>query len=513
MSSTVEGLERGVIGTDKTIQRMHRLVALGKLDPTIQKIATWIRLGVPKDVRASTKLAADAIFNWVQKHGLFQRDPFQIEKIEHPIEAMRPIIEARKAGTYTGPALFVGDCDTMAGVYTASLLGVLGFQYSFETAKVDPDRPDEFSHVWVSARIGNEWYPLDPSTRGAYPGWRPPVKPEQFKRWPEGPIEDVVKGSDMSAFNSGMGDNGEDEGGDEPVIENNDSPLTGVDAEYAQDYIGYGIPRDFGSGPGVIPPGNFESLQLLPPHDTQIPAADLERDMHLLKAAPRLDPSERIQSLAGQPNDHGNPYYRGGGRQPYIKVERKMYPPGSRWNEPYGKDTIRYQKTDKYISVKSPETPERRVEVKMDQPMLIRRRNVMTPPQRIPFGAMDGMGDIDPNTGIMTFGSTPAPTATQTAAATAGTSVWDSILGAFSSVAKAAGTIVPSVLQSKTAQAVASATNRLAGSNVLTAGQLTNPTPWYKNPVTIGLGLATLGGLGYVVIKMRPGMGGRRRRR
>jgi hypothetical protein len=525
MSTVVEDLRRGVVGTKDTLERMHKLVALGKLDPTMQKIATWIRLQVPGDRRGSTKATADAVFYWVQKHGIFQRDPFQIEKIEHPIESMRPVIEARKAGTYKGPGLFVGDCDTIAGVYTATLLGILGFQYAFETAKVDPDRPDEFSHVWDAALIGGEWYPLDPSTKGAYPGWRPPVSGSKFARWPEKPIETVVKASDLS----GMGDS---------------NPLAGVDAQYAKDYIGYGVPKDFGAGPGVIPPGNFEDLQLLAPHDTQIPDADMDPDMHLLKAAPRLDPAERIQNIDGHPNDHGNPYYRAEGAQPYFKVNDSPYPPGSRWNGKVGIDQTRYVKPGNYVKVKSAESPERQVEVQMGQPMLLRRRTVMTTPRRVPYGAMEGMGDEDmpdPSSGdepsgfvtslpsssssssddwkssLVTSVDAPKPTVTPTpaakatpttqAAAAAGGSVWDAI----SSVFKSVGSVVPASLQAKAAQAVSKATNGLVGSNVLGVTQ-TAPTPWYFNPFVLGGGALTLGGIAYVVMKSRPGSGRRRRR-
>jgi hypothetical protein len=531
VSSTIEGLERGVAGTSKTIDKMHRLVQLGKLDPTMQKIATWIRLSVPDDKRGKTKATADAIFKFVKEHGIFQSDPFQIEKIEHPIESMRPVIEARAKGAYRGRALFVGDCDTIAAVWPATLLGVLGFQYAFETAKVDASRPDEFSHVWVAARMpDNSWYPLDPSTEGAYPGWRPPVTDDRFKRWPEGPIEDVVRGADMSSF--GMGDDGVESPEDGIT---NESPMADVDAAYPEDFIGYPIPKDFGAGPGVIPPGNFDDLQLLPPHETQIPAADLEPDMHFLKAAPTLEPAERVREIAGQPNDHGNPYYRGPGPQPYYKIERQPYPPGSIWNDPIGQDTVRYVDADEYVKVKSAESPEMKVEVKMGQPMLIRRRrSVMTPPARVPYGALNGMGDEDmPDpvqpgddwqstlvTSIDTSSSTPPPTIktnlaitpTKTAAATpsgaaaasAGGSVWDAI----GSVFKAAGTVVPSVLQSNLAKTVANATNKLAGRQVVQVG----PTvAWYKDPILLGLGLAALGGAGYVIYKMRPGVGRRRR--
>jgi hypothetical protein len=519
VSSTVEGLERGVVGTQATLEKMHKLVALGKLDPTFQKIATWIRLSVPTDRRGATKETADAVFRWCSDHGVFQRDPFQIEKIEHPIEAMRPIIQARAAGTYKGKGLFVGDCDTFA-IVTATLLGVLGFQYAFEVAKVDADRPDEFSHVWTSALVepDHQWYSLDSSTKGAYPGWKPPVAANLLARFPEHPIETVVKGADMSSWNSSNGGLGDDD--------RNDSPMKGVDAEYAEDYIGYGIPKDFGDGPGIIPDANFDQLQLLPPNDTQIPSADLQPDMHILKAAPGLEPAERIRKIFGQPDDHGNPYYRGAGRQPYYKVNDQPYPPGSPWNGDIGVDSVRYVRTNQYIKKFSPETPEMKVEVQMGQPMLIRRRSVMATPRQIPYGSMSGMGDEDmpnptppPDTSTWDDSSfvgsltTPTPTVKAAAPATtpqqasaqaAGSSVWDSISAAF----KAVGTVAPAAMQSSLAKSVVNATNKLAGKPVVAVGV----TSWYTNPFVIGGTLLALGGAAFVFMKSRPGIGSRRRR-
>jgi hypothetical protein len=535
MSSTVEGLDRGVSGTSATLEKMHKLVALGKLDPTIQKIATWIRLSVPQDRRGKTTDTADAIFQWTKDHGIFQSDPFQIEKIEHPIEAMRAVIESRQNGSYSGPGLFVGDCDTFA-VFVASLGGVLGFQYAFETAKVDASRPDEFSHVWTSLLVNGDWYPLDSSTPGAYPGWRPPVAPELLARWPEHPIEDVVGRSEMSSMNRGLGD-----------ADNNASPLADVDAAYPKDYVAYGIPRDFGAGPGVIPVANFDNIQLLPPHETQIPDADLQPDMHFLKAAPLVNPSERIQSIAGQPDDHGNPYYNTkGGVPPYYKVQRQFYPPGSRWNGPMGEDTVRYVKTGAYVKVKSGESPERQVRTNMGQPMTLKRRNVMVTPRRVPYGAMEGYGMGDDVPGIVTSLDTPsdstspevaattaqtsAPTSdwqstlvtnnqvaaptptsaaksspTASAAAAGGTSVWDSISAAF----KAVGTVAPVALQSSLAQSVINATNKLAGKQVLAPG---TTVPWYLNPVTLGALALIGGGAWYITSKSRPGSRRSRRR-
>jgi hypothetical protein len=516
MSSTVEGLDRGVMGTAATIEKMHRLVALGKLDPTLQKIASWIRLQVPGDRRGKTTATADAIFAFCRDHGVFQSDPFQIEKIEHPIEAFRAVIQAKNAGTYRGPGLFIGDCDTFA-IVTATLGGILGFQYAFETAKVDASRPDEYSHVWTDLLVEGNWYALDSSTQGAYPGWKPPVGENMLKLWSEHPIENVVKGSDMRSLNGGL-------------LGDQTSPLASVDTAYPQDYVGYGIPKDFGAGPCVIPEPNFDSMELLPPHETQIPDADLRPDMHLLKAAPTLDPSERIQSIAGYPNDHGNPYYKTSERQPYYKVERQPYPPGSPWNGKLGQDTTRFVRTGAHIKIKSAESPERQVRTKIMQPMMVKRRtNVMVTPRRIPFGVMEGygMGDedmpdpIQPSSGswtdsLVTSLDTPktttvaptkaaAATPTTQNAAAAGSSVWDAV----SSVFKAAGSIAPSVMQTKLAQTVVNATNKLAGKSVVGVQQV---TPWYANPFILGAGLVVLGGGTYVLLKSRTGSSRRRRR-
>lgn len=199
---SVENLQRGYSGTSGTVEKMHRLAEQGKLDPTIQKIANWIRLGIKGDHFGSSRAVADAIFHWVRRNGIFQRDPFQIEKIEHPLASMRPVVEARQAGKYDGPAVFQGDCDQFA-IWVASLGGVLGFQYAFETAKVDASRPDEFSHIWAALLVGNEWVPLDASTPGARPGWRPPVSPDKLKRWEEKHIEEALG---MSGLGNGRKD-------------------------------------------------------------------------------------------------------------------------------------------------------------------------------------------------------------------------------------------------------------------------------------------------------------------
>jgi hypothetical protein len=185
-----ETLERGYGGTAKTIGRMHELVQRAKLNPAVQQIATWIRLSAGGDRRGSTRATADAVFDWVKRHGVFQRDPFQVEKLEDLLASAKPVITARQQNLYSGPGIFAGDCDTFA-LWVAALGGILGFQYAFETAKVDASRPDEFSHVWSALLVNGQWVAYDASTASSSAGWRPPVPPEKFKRWSERNIDEV----------------------------------------------------------------------------------------------------------------------------------------------------------------------------------------------------------------------------------------------------------------------------------------------------------------------------------
>jgi len=499
--STIEGLERGVRGTKKTLDKMHRLVALGKLDKTMQRIATWIRLQVPSDRRASTTAVLDAIFWWIKKHGIFQRDPFQIEKIEHPIAAMQPIIEARVAKKYKGPGLFVGDCDTIAGVYTAALLGILGFQYAWETAKVDLQRPDEFSHVWVAARVNGDWYALDPSTASAKPGWRPPVAPELFARWPEGPIEDVVGGKGMSGLNgfhrNGLGQEVED------VVTSNPQ-----EEFYPSEEYGYGIPKSFGpdGAEGLIPVSDAANMQLLPPHDTEIPESDLQPGLKYIKASKGKNPSRRIVHLKGQPDDHGPPYYRRGD-QPYTKIENQPYPPGSPWNGNLGRDVRRFWKAGPTVQEQQPGTPERQVRIVMEQPMGIRRRAVvvMQNPTRVPAG-MGAEGEEWKSTLVTSLDSEPAKAATD-----AGNSVLNTVTGALAEAAKVAGAVVTAKVEAKYAAAVANATNKVAGAPVAqvqmmpVSSKSILSSPWFW----LGSGVTALAA-GYVLFKSRSRSRGRR---
>jgi hypothetical protein len=452
-----ENLKRGYVGTAKTVERMHELAARSKLDPTLQRIATWIRLSVPEDYRGSSKATADAVFAWVRDHGVFQRDPFQIEKIEDTLASMQPVLEARKSGAYKGPALFTGDCDSYS-VWVAALGGVLGYQYAFETAKVDAQRPDEFSHIWAALLVDGNWYALDPSTPGVVPGWRPQVPANRFKRWPEKPIEEI----NMSGMN-GHGLNGVGDGDHNKVLPGN--------------YYGYGIPRSFNNlEDPFIPwtgPGDIDELV---PGETAVPRGDMEADLYYTKRVPVEGPSHRIGDYADivsrRPNyveDRGTnistefPYPED---HPALNDKRLLLPE---------------QEHDYYFMSGQRIPVERRVEITMG-----------------PFS------DAPEDVGFYGMGDTPA-SLTSMIQAEVQEGATKSVLDVVGDVFKELVGLLPGVaqeeldkLQDKYTGTVEDASGRVVES---VAPPPAAAHPWYENPLVIAGGVVGIGGLAYLVMR------------
>lgn len=68
--------------------------------------------------------------------------------------------------------LGIGDCDCFH-MYGACLLWALGIPCSLVTVSADPERPWEFSHVYLASYWNGVRTPLDIS-HGDYPGWEAP---------------------------------------------------------------------------------------------------------------------------------------------------------------------------------------------------------------------------------------------------------------------------------------------------------------------------------------------------
>lgn len=108
---------------------------------------------------------------------LHTKDPRKwnvVETIIRPADQAM-LIESRGQG--------VEDCDGFTN-YGACILTALGIPCTLATVAAEPDRPREFTHIYVVAYVNGERIPMDMS-HGPYPGWECPHG--RIKEWPVNP--------------------------------------------------------------------------------------------------------------------------------------------------------------------------------------------------------------------------------------------------------------------------------------------------------------------------------------
>lgn len=160
----------GAAGTEATIAAMQQLAKQGSVHPEVIDLARQIVKHVPsKDYKGEAK----ALFKWVKRFVKYRMDPRTMETVQHPYE--------------TALVQGAGDCDDHATLLVALALA-LGHGGSFRTVKADPDRPDEYSHVYavIGIREGASatWYPADTTVASSSFGWEPPSPPViEYRDW------------------------------------------------------------------------------------------------------------------------------------------------------------------------------------------------------------------------------------------------------------------------------------------------------------------------------------------
>ncbi len=465
-------MARGYHGTSRTIDLMHKLVQQAKLDPTMHRIATWIRASVPGDARGSTKKTAEAIFSFVKRHGLFQRDQFQVERIEHPISSMQSLVKARQAGIDTNGKLFAGDCDQFA-IWVATLGGILGFQYAFETSKSDAGRPDEFSHVWSALLVGPDWIAYDASTPQSFPNWRPPISgPDKFKRWAEKEIEGTL-GDTMTA----------------PFM---------VPAEY----FGANDPT-INDGPPEVMDNDPGQLVMMVTPEPAIPQAEIAGDLPIVDKYPEPQAQDRASLIF---DDDTGPRYVEKPMGSRYGLQTRPYPARSLWNRQRVSRSDRAPAGPAAYYKEQPSTvPSKEVTVAGATPITIVRegdrkrvvrRNLRSQVViRRPEMRPAGVGAI----------SLPADAVVPTAAAanagvtavTASKSVWDTL----SDVVKAAAPATSAAVLARYAPTVANATNNVAGSQVVTPQTYVGKPFFMQTWFLAGMALIVAGGAAVVLLK------------
>lgn len=155
-------------GTAATMKPARELVSDGIVDPRVRELAVSYCLGLaPNDELGEMR----AVFNGALRDFRFIKDPIGWQLLQPP----GGIVDTRS-----------GNCASLNLVLLPSLLGSIGYPSRAVTIKADPDRPSEFSHVYIEAQTSDgQWIPFDIARSNPQFG----VAPEAdrywaIKRWP-----------------------------------------------------------------------------------------------------------------------------------------------------------------------------------------------------------------------------------------------------------------------------------------------------------------------------------------
>jgi hypothetical protein len=171
----------GSLGTAQTISAMRKMVKVytpevvaalrsrvttGKRDMRVRQIIGNIIENCPSKDHGCY---AEALYVFARDKVRYAFDPVGVEYVEDPI---RIATESR-----------IADCDSIAAML-ATFYEAIGLPSRFVTIKADPERPNEYSHVYLQVRIPRRgWVAADPTQPDKYFGWEPP---QHFPRtyWP-----------------------------------------------------------------------------------------------------------------------------------------------------------------------------------------------------------------------------------------------------------------------------------------------------------------------------------------
>lgn len=145
------GMPDGGDGTRETLKLMRDLVRQGKRDPYIRDFAAdIIRECPPRDWRCEI----ETLWMWVANNVRYTMDATDLETLSDA------------SGTI---ARGYGDCDDMS-VLLATLLEATGHRARIVAGG---RQYGCYDHVWVEARCGTGWIPVDASEAQRGFGWRP----------------------------------------------------------------------------------------------------------------------------------------------------------------------------------------------------------------------------------------------------------------------------------------------------------------------------------------------------
>lgn len=167
----------GLPGTRNTVDHVGRLIREGASDFYVRQKAIDILLA--RRIPAKDYLGEiNALFQWVQRHVRYTRDPFRVEVLHSP----RRMLELR-----------AGDCDDMT-ILLGALVKSVGHPVRIVLTGPDALRPDLFSHIYLEAQHRGQWIPLD-ATMPYSMGWSPRAPVRQVVSIEEEPINDHTASS------------------------------------------------------------------------------------------------------------------------------------------------------------------------------------------------------------------------------------------------------------------------------------------------------------------------------
>lgn len=192
-ASSAVPLLHGESGTQQTVSFAQRLVDSAVKDPFVRRFAVQI---VANTQNFDDLAKVQAIYDWVKAN---------VRYVNHPVG---PFGEKQLLHTVRDLlAIGAGDCANINLVLFPALLGAIGYRTRIVTVAVDPQDPEQFSHVYCEVDVNGSWIPMDAARPGAQFGLAP-----QFyfrkKIWPMSDANPSIF-SGMSRL-SGMGDAAED---------------------------------------------------------------------------------------------------------------------------------------------------------------------------------------------------------------------------------------------------------------------------------------------------------------
>lgn len=138
---------------------MQGLVKQGRRNSLIREFTANLVANVPaKDFYGE----AQTVFQFVQSNIRYIQDINDVETLYLPWFTLEKIV--------AGQNIF-GDCDDIS-VLLASMLESIGHPCRFMA--VSFEGPEDYSHVLIQTRIGNQWITADAAENDVEFGWQPP---------------------------------------------------------------------------------------------------------------------------------------------------------------------------------------------------------------------------------------------------------------------------------------------------------------------------------------------------